>query len=213
MTSGITLAGRLEAALLPSEELEVDEEPEQSTPERILDAATRRFAEVGITATTMSSIATEAGLSREWLYRHYSNKDAVLTAVVHRELRRFIDGLAASIEWNDDVVAMLTETFVYCVEFFRDLPVIESLVDRDITSSPDELRSRASALVAVATRSCSGYLVDPGGFDPQSAAVIAETFSRLIGSTLLVPSAELDLHDPAVLRDYAARIVPAVVRC
>ena len=198
--------------LLPPEQLAVNEEAEQSTADRILDAATRRFAEVGIKATTMSSIAAEARISREWLYRHFSNKDAVLTAVVHRELRRFIAGLAASVEWNDDVVEMLTESFVYCVEFFRDRPIVEGLVDRDIVVSADEFRARATAIVTLATRTCTGYLVDLGGFDRHSAAVITESLVRLVGSTLLVSGAELDLYDPVVLRDYAARVVPAIVR-
>jgi len=212
MASMTTLAERLGAVLLPPEQLSVNAEPEQSTTDRILDAATRRFAEVGIKATTMSSIAAEAEISREWLYRHFSNKDAVLTAVVRRELRRFIDGLAAGVTWNDDVVEMLTESFVYCVEFFRDRPIIDDLVDRGIVLSTAEFRARASAIVALATRTCTGYLVDLGGFDAHSAAVIAESLVRLVGSTMIVSGAELDLHDPVVLRDYAARVVPAIVR-
>ncbi len=213
MASNPTLADRLGAALLPPDDPEGNEESEQSTADRILDAATRRFAAVGIKATTMSSIAAEAGLSREWLYRHHSNKEAVVTAVVHRELRRFIDGLATGVPWTDDVAEMLTETFVYCVEFFRDRPIVEGIVDRDIRASPDELRAHASAIVALAVRSCIDYLVELGGFDVARATVISESLVRLVGSTLLAPTAALDLHDPAVLRDYAGRVVPAIVRC
>lgn len=207
---GTNLAARLHAALLPDDR--VEGEAPRSTADLVLDAATRRFVDVGIKATTMSSIAAEAEISREWLYRHFSNKGAVVTALVHRELRRFIDGLAASVEWNDDVVEMLTETFVYCVEFFRDRPVIDGLVGQGGTMRPEEFRTRASEIVALATRSCTGYLVDLGGFDAQQASFISETLVRLVGSTLVVSAAQIDLYDPVVLRDFAARVVPAVVR-
>lgn len=211
MTSqGTNLAARLHAALLPDDRAEG--EAPRSTADLILDAAIRRFVDVGIKATTMSSIAAEAEISREWLYRHFSNKDAVVTAVVHRELRRFIDGLAASVEWNDDVVEMLAETFVYCVEFFRDRPVIDDIVGQDGSIRPEEFRARASDIVALATHCCTGYLVDLGGFEAQRASFISETLVRLVGSTLVVPKAQVDLHDPTVLRDFAARVVPAVVR-
>ena len=215
MWSGLTshgpnLAARLHAAFLPDDHDEG--EAPRSTTDLILDAATRRFVDVGIKATTMSSIAAEAEISREWLYRHFSNKGDVVSALVDRELRRFIDGLAASVEWNDDVVEMLTETFVYCVEFFRDRPNIDGLVGHGATMSPEEFRRRASEIVALATNNCAGYLADLGGFGAQQASFISETLVRLVGSTLVVPAAQVDLHDPIVLREFAARVVPAVVR-
>lgn len=212
MDANATLADRLGAAFFTGPELEVIEEPAESTADRLLDAAIRRFTGSGIKATTMTSIAAEAGLSREALYRHFSNKDAVLDAVVHRELRRFIDGLAASIEWSDDVVEMMTETFVYCVEFFRDRPAIDGLMDRDSTGGPDEIRARAGAIVGLASRVCADYLADLGGFDTDQAAAIAETLARLVGSTLVAPRGGLDLYEPSVLRSYAGRVVPAIVR-
>ena len=69
MTKNLGLADRLKAELLTPGEM-VDERP-QSTTDRLLDAAAQRFADVGIDATAMSSIAAEADLSREWLYRHF----------------------------------------------------------------------------------------------------------------------------------------------
>lgn len=204
------LAERLQTALLRRSE-PVDA-PRPSAAERILDAATRRFALVGVDATTMSSIAVEAQLSREWLYRHFPNRDAVLAAVVQRELRRFIDGLAVKATDHTDIVDALTDAFVYSVEFLRDQRMLAGIVDRDFRLATPELRHHAGALVGVAVRTCAGYLVDRGGYDATTATVIAETLTRLAGSTLVAPNAELDLHDPTTLRDYASRVVPAVVR-
>lgn len=207
-----TLADRLGAALLAPGAHD-SEDGGRSTSDRLLDAAARRFATVGIAATTMSSIASEAGLSREWLYRKFSNKEAVVHALVQRELRRFIDGLAASVEWGGDVAAMLTEAFVYCVEFFRDRPVIEGLLGGDVAPpGMGAVRERANEIVGLAVRSCADYLVDLGGFDADRAVVVSESLVRLVGSTLVAPKAALDLHDPVVLRAYAGSVVTAIVR-
>lgn len=208
-TTNLSLADRLEAELLPPGE--VVDEPPRSATDRILDAAARRFADVGIDATTMSSIAREADLSREWLYRHFPNRDAIVVAVVQRTLRRFIDGLAVRAAQHADVVDALTETFVYCVEFLRDQAVLEGIIDRDVRLAPADVRAHAGAVVGVAVRTCADYLVDLGGFDRSRATVIAETLTRLVGSTVIAPSADLDLHDGKVLRDYASRVVPAII--
>lgn len=210
MTSAPSLADRLQAALLPTDSAPV--EAPRSTSDRILDAAARRFTQVGVDATTMSSIAAEANLSREWLYRHFPSREAIVAAVLQRELRRFIDGLAVRATQNDGVVDALTEAFVYSVEFLRDQTIIGGVVDRQVRLASTDLRTHAGALVGVAVRACAGYLVDLGGFDRPTATAIAETLTRLVGSTVIAPSADLDLHDPSVLRDYAGRVVPAIVR-
>lgn len=204
------LVERLQTAILGSGG-PVDE-PSPSTADRILDAATRRLGEVGVDATTMSSIAAEAGLSREWLYRHFPNRDAVFAAVVQRELRRFIDGLAVRASDRTDVVDALTDAFVYSVEFLRDQHILTGVVDRNVRLAETERRDHAGALVGVAVRTCAGYLVDRGGYDSVTATVIAETLTRLVGSTMVAPKADLDLHDATTLRAYAARVVPAVIR-
>lgn len=204
------LAERLQAAFL-----DVEHQPAASAPtavDRILDAATRRFAEVGVDRTTMSSIAAEADLSREWLYRHFSNREAVVAGVVQRELRRFIDGLAIRATDRADVVDAVTDAFVYSVEFLRDRRMLTGILDRRVDLTTPGVRAHAGGLVGVAVRTFASYLVDRGGYDADTATVIAETLTRLVGSTVVVPSAELDLHDSDTLRHYASLVVPAVVR-
>lgn len=202
------LAERLQSALLPSEQ--PHSPAVLSATDRILDAAARRFSEVGVARTTMSSIATEAGMSREWLYRHFSNRDAVVAGVSQCELRRFIDGLAVRASDHTDVVDALTDAFVYTVEFLRDHRMLTGIIDRDIALSGPDISNHASGLLGVSVRTFAGYLVDNGGYDAPAATVIAETLSRLVASTVLAPIAELDLHDPDTLRHYAQRVVPAI---
>ena len=49
---------------------------------RIVDAARQLFLEQGLRATTMEAIAREAAMAKPTLYSQYSNKDAVMSAVI-----------------------------------------------------------------------------------------------------------------------------------
>ncbi|MDI3424110.1 TetR/AcrR family transcriptional regulator [Streptomyces luteolus] len=56
--------------------------------EQILDAATRSFARAGFTATSLDDVATEAGITRVLLYRHFDSKADLYRAVLDRACLR-----------------------------------------------------------------------------------------------------------------------------
>jgi AcrR family transcriptional regulator len=60
----------------------------QVTVAAILDAAARVFEERGFDAGTTNRVAEKAGVSIGSLYEYFPNKDALLVAVVERELER-----------------------------------------------------------------------------------------------------------------------------
>lgn len=182
-----------------------------TTGERILDAALAAFTAHGVRATTMTTVAKQAGISREWLYKFFANKDALVLAVTKREAVAFIDGLATRAGQDDDFTEAVTEVFVFAVEFLRD----HQLLQRVLRSETDVLTAGTLGgvrpLLRQAIALAAGYLGALGGLEPEAAAMLAETMVRLIGSTIAVPEGVLDLHDPEVLRRYAATTVPAVV--
>jgi AcrR family transcriptional regulator len=59
-----------------------------STPERLMTAALKLFAERGYKATTVGEIESEAGLAPRSgaLYQHFKGKQALLEAAIEREL-------------------------------------------------------------------------------------------------------------------------------
>lgn len=181
-----------------------------TTEERILDAALDAFAARGVASTTMSQLARESGISREWLYKHFRNRDAVVIAVVHRELLRFVDGLAHRAWQADHVDEAVTEAFVYSVEFLRD----HELLQRVLRSEPEilspKLVHRALPTVGLAVETAAIYLKELG-FEPARAVVIAETLVRLVATITFAPVGQLDLAQPDVLRQYAATVVPAIL--
>ena len=58
--------------------------PRSQRREQILTAATQAFARTGFTATSLSDIAAEAGITRVILYRHFESKTDLYQAVLDR---------------------------------------------------------------------------------------------------------------------------------
>ncbi|CAO3403358.1 TetR/AcrR family transcriptional regulator [Azospirillum palustre] len=63
---------------------------------RILDGARAVFCRKGVANSGLEEIATELGVSKHTLYRRYSNKAALLEAVVGRDVGRFRDALLSA---------------------------------------------------------------------------------------------------------------------
>ena len=51
---------------------------------RILDAASRCFDQVGVHKTTLADVAREAKVTRTTLYRHFENRDAIVVGFTPR---------------------------------------------------------------------------------------------------------------------------------
>lgn len=184
---------------------------EPTSIDRILDSALAAFAEHGIKATTMTRIARDAGVSREWLYRQFANRDAVVVAVAQREAGRFIDGLAVRAFHTDDLDTAVTDAFVYSVEFLRDHELLQRVLRQESELLTGRLLNEASPIVGNAVRAGAGYLSALGDLTVDEATMVAETLVRLGASAALSPVGALDLHDPDQLRRYATTVVPGVI--
>lgn len=75
--------------------------------DRILCAALKCFVEEGFHAASMASIAAEARMSVGLIYRYFANKQAIVLAIVERQLeekRTLIRQLHSSVQLTDDLV-------------------------------------------------------------------------------------------------------------
>ena len=61
--------------------------------ERILDAATRLFADDGVHATSVDRVIAEAGVAPMTVYRHFAGKDELVSATLERWSRAWLDWL------------------------------------------------------------------------------------------------------------------------
>jgi len=64
----------------------------------LLDTAAALVAEQGTDAVTMDAVAARAGVSRPLVYKHFTNRDELLAAVLRREASEFTATVAAEVE-------------------------------------------------------------------------------------------------------------------
>lgn len=58
----------------------------EARPDEILDAALAEFGENGFDATRLDAVAERAGLSKGALYLYFESKEAILTALIERQV-------------------------------------------------------------------------------------------------------------------------------
>jgi len=91
--------------MYPMAELSVLTEPApksgESTRNALLDAAARCFARYGPRKATMEEVTRAAGRSRDTLYKHFSNKEALYRALLDRVTEEFVAEVRACIAESD----------------------------------------------------------------------------------------------------------------
>lgn len=105
---------------------------EQSSRDKILDAAEALFAKRGYAGIGLSEVAEVVGLRKSSLFHHFRNKPELYAAVVGRILARIEDRLIRSLaaggdpgarleRWIDDLIDMLAENPTWARLLLRSL--------------------------------------------------------------------------------------------
>jgi len=90
-------------------------------PEIILDAAAAVLREGGARALTIDAVAAAAKLSKGGVLHHYASKDALILALVTREMRRLREGIEASEATLPDGPGQLARAmFAHAQETYAD---------------------------------------------------------------------------------------------
>ena len=185
-----------------------------SARDRILDAAEACLRRDGIRRTTVAGVAAEAGLSRAYVYRLFSDKSTLISAALIRRDEKFWSSAHARISGAEDVAGMVTEA----VLLSRASPLGPLAIELA------EAEPEAYAQVM------GTYVNDivPGLFDfwvaelaaAQERGVVrteldvhdaAEWVIRVLVSLVGVPGRRVDADDPAALYAHLATfLAPAL---
>lgn len=182
--------------------------PAPELEQRVLDAAAYRFAQQGVSATTMSQLARDAGISREWLYRHYKNRNAVLAALALREIQLLLEGVAERAAAADDVVESAVEAFSYVVTFARSNPLLQRVAEDDPARLTAIVGDHADAVLEFAVEAVGTLLTTIDNVPLATAHLTAETLCRLALATIIAPG---ELRDPDALAVYVRSLVTALL--
>ena len=82
----------------------------QAQRERILAAAQACFVKSGFHAASMATIAETAGMSPGLIYRYFDNKNAIILAIIERQLEDARDDIAC-LRSDTDFVSLFSDLF------------------------------------------------------------------------------------------------------
>lgn len=145
-----------------------------TTRERILDAAFDLFVEQGFTGTTISEVERRVGLAAGTgsFYRHFSSKEALLTAAVERE----VTGRMAEAKAERDALPQPTDPrsqfTVSAEQTLRDLRRFDRLFRLMLTDGDRVPDVRNAITTALRGSGAVGWADDP---------VVMTTVAALLG--------------------------------
>lgn len=179
---------------------------------RILDAAQQCFIAEGFHAATMATIAERADMSTGLIYRYFENKDAIVLAIIERELQLRRSRIAA-LHGSVDMAAGLVENFK---ELRSSEPgVLNAALFLEMSSEATRVESVGEA-VRHADQSLradfESYLLRPVpegglGLNAQEAADGA-LFVQLLAEGMAVRAAREPALDADSLRRALGRFIP-----
>lgn len=114
----------------------------------LLAAAARLFAADGFHATTLTAVASAAGVSAPAVYRHFDSKAALLSALLVDVSERLLAGGRAAVTEPDPLEALCLRHARFAV----DEPATIRVQERDLTSLDGTSRHTVRSLQATYVR-------------------------------------------------------------
>jgi AcrR family transcriptional regulator len=187
----------------------------EGNAERILDAALTQFELIGIRRSTVEDITRRSGLARVTLYRNFANKDAIVEAVLLRELERFLTDLAAEAGRYHGAEDKLVEGFVFTLTTLRDHPLLQRLLATEPETMLPFLTVEGDGVIRTSSSFLAHQLAVALPDDTRTQLElleVAEVTVRIIVSFVLTPSQNVALGDDDAARAFARRyLVPPLL--
>lgn len=188
------------------EALETAPPDTDATGERILEGALALLEDFGLRRMTIEDVARRARMSRVTIYRRFAGKDALVRAVLLRELRRFfaaIDEAVAGIEATED---RLVHGFAFALQFLHE----HALLNRFLRTEPELLLPYLTVDAGPVLDAARQFLaerleqeIDQGRLAPLDVQVTGELLARLVLSFFLTSHSVVPLATPDEARRFA----------
>ena len=130
--------------------------------------------------TSMNDIATEAGITKPVLYKHFGDKGGLYQALAERYVRSLLDELRAALTAETEPQARLRTTIDAYLGFIeRDREIYDFLMHRAVTERPearetvaDFIRQLAAELSVVLGEDLRRLGLDSGGAEPWAHGIV-----------------------------------------
>lgn len=177
----------------------------------ILDAAERVFTQYGARRANVEDVARAAGVSRSTLYRAYPTKEALLQAVLDREIDEFFDQLeqlTAGLGPREAIVLAYSAG----IGLTREIPLLGRLLETEpeiITGIGGDVHS--TTILGSADRVARTLRRSGATMPDEELHVVAEMMLRIAYTYMLQPHGTVDMTDPEAARLYAERYLAPLV--
>jgi AcrR family transcriptional regulator len=185
----------------------------EQTREILLDAAERSFRVRGHRASTMETIAQDAGYSRAALYRQFPNRESLDAALIQRTTQRHIVGLLERHQ-GAGLVDMIVDTLVIVATELAHDPLLKTITEAADEGTVAQMLAKSSTVMRLAEPRIEAMLREDAGqhfrrgIHPQDLTqfLIATALSLLLG---IIPDSE----NADVARHYIeVFVLPAIIR-
>jgi AcrR family transcriptional regulator len=176
--------------------------------DQILSAAMKCFVEHGFHGSSMTELAKRAGMSVGHIYHYYESKDAIIEAIVDRDVEE-APGMLDDFWGADDVVAAMMDRLDETVErhLDRDRAALRLEILAEAARNPRIAEKLHSADAAARNRMIQALSGPLSSLGPREVAdrveAIAATFQGLIARAV---------HNPDLDRDAFVRTAHLVLR-
>ena len=187
--------------------LRAETAPEVTKRVAIVDGALACIAAKGLRATTVDDVARASGMSRATLYRTIpGGRDAIIQATAETEVARFFSALAVAMGAATTLEAALVSGITTSARWISDSAALTTLLDvepwvilRHISFGQMD---RALTLAVDFTGPFFGRWLEP-----EQAARAADWAVRIVTSSLVRPSDQIDLTDSEQVRRLVRQFV------
>lgn len=139
---------------------ETGEAADGTVRQRLLRAALEVAAVHGIARLSIGDVARAAGLSRQTLYKHFANKQALVAEVVADEARAMIDAVVAAADAQPEPRAALEAGMLAALRLTRDHPLLDRLVRTEPESLIPLLVAESSAALLLVRHAVTAVLAE-----------------------------------------------------
>jgi AcrR family transcriptional regulator len=184
----------------------------QAQRERILGAAHTCFVKYGFHAASMATIAEKAGMSPGLIYRYFENKNAIILAIIERQLADVRSDIA-TLRSETDFVSLFRELFAKWQSENPELMNPALMLEMTAEASRDPQIGKALAESdRVTGRDFNAWLTQTArsqGQEPDREDVRARAFALrcLIGGLAIRAIREPEV-DPSVLERSLSLVLP-----
>ncbi len=181
------------------------------TEERILVAAERCMARLGLARLSMTDVATQAGVSRGAVYLHFADRRSLTDAVLARAAARFVASSAASVRRRRTLAGQVAEAAVFIRTHLGDNALTLRLPADEEPLYATLLTSRLEGLVEEWVAFWLPFLADArlrgeirAGIPHRQAA---EWIVRMMLSFAVMPAVSFDGDRPEDIRNFVRTFV------